>query len=216
MRAPRRRHAACAIICACVAACLGPEDRVYDDEISDPSQATHFVGGSIHGLKGMGLALQNNKQDTINLLQDGTFRFASPLHTGDGYNVIVSSQPTNPTQRCVVSNGIGTIGTSNVTNLDVGCTVTSFKVSGTVTGLTGIGLVLALTGGPGGGHMADEMVSIPLNGSFTFPNLVPSGDSYNIMPIHTPDKQTCTVMNGLGTVIDKDIMNVAVTCMASP
>ena len=38
------------------------------------------------------------------------------------YELTVQTQPTNPSQTCVVTNGTGMIGTSNVTNIVVTCT----------------------------------------------------------------------------------------------
>jgi uncharacterized repeat protein (TIGR03803 family) len=50
------------------------------------------------------------------------FTFATTVANGAAYDVTVYTQPANPAQACVVTNGSGTIGSSNVTNVAVACT----------------------------------------------------------------------------------------------
>ena len=58
---------------------------------------------------------------------NGTFTFPSLLATGETYNVTVVTNPTS--QQCAVSNGSGTVGTANVTNISVTCTTLASTVS---------------------------------------------------------------------------------------
>ena len=44
------------------------------------------------------------------------------LANGAAYNVTVKAQPANPSQTCVVTNGMGTIAGANITNIVVTCT----------------------------------------------------------------------------------------------
>jgi hypothetical protein len=78
------------------------------------------VGGFVNGLTSPGpLVLQNNGANNITLTSDNSFTF--PLQDeGELYFVTVLTQP--PGQTCTVTNGSGTISTSDVNDVDVTCT----------------------------------------------------------------------------------------------
>ena len=76
------------------------------------------VGGNVTGLVGT-VMLQNNGTDTITIANSGGFTFQTPIASGTGYDVTVSSQPA--TQTCTVSRGTGAVGNGNVTNVAVSC-----------------------------------------------------------------------------------------------
>ncbi|BDY11839.1 LVIVD repeat-containing protein [Hydrogenimonas cancrithermarum] len=81
---------------------------------------SYTVGGTLAGLdSGNDVVLQNNGGDNLSLHADGTFTFATALHTGERYNVTVQTQPVG--QECSVENGSGTIVSSNVTDIKVTC-----------------------------------------------------------------------------------------------
>ena len=107
------------------------------------------VGGTVSGLKGSGLVLQDNGGDNLAVSANGAFTFATALDSGAAYKVTVLSQPTVPAQTCTVANGSGK-ATSNVGNVHVTCSAGTLSVSGSVSGLSGTGLVLqaASRGGP--------------------------------------------------------------------
>lgn len=79
------------------------------------------VGGTVTGLAGAGLVLQNNAGDNLAVNADGTFSFATPVPSGASYDVTVAMQPSLPTQACTVTNGTGTVVASNVTSVRVTC-----------------------------------------------------------------------------------------------
>ncbi|HEY6722103.1 MAG TPA: S8 family serine peptidase, partial [Burkholderiales bacterium] len=79
------------------------------------------IGGTVSGLSGQGLVLQDNGGDNLPIGANGPFTFATPIATGLTYNVTVLSN--TPSQTCTVSGGTGTVGTANVTSVNVGCTV---------------------------------------------------------------------------------------------
>lgn len=83
--------------------------------------ATFNIGGTITGLVGSGLTLQNNGGDTLSVSKDGTIFFATALQDGSAYNVTVLEQPSNPVQRCTVANGAGTVAGRNATTIQVSC-----------------------------------------------------------------------------------------------
>src|SRR5690349_14432302 len=72
------------------------------------------IGGSVIGLKGTGLVIEDNANtsDDLTFSADGTFTFKTAV-TG-AYVVLVKTQPTStPAQTCSVQNGKGT-ATANV------------------------------------------------------------------------------------------------------
>ena len=85
---------------------------------------TFTIGGTLYDLSPnsstTGVSLQNNNTDTLSLLANGPFTFATAVASGSSYSVTVSSQPTSPSQNCTVLNGTGT-ATANVTNVQVVC-----------------------------------------------------------------------------------------------
>jgi 6-phosphogluconolactonase len=84
--------------------------------------ATYTIGGMVTGLTGSGLVLQNNGGGDLTVSAAGAFTFTAGLAYGAAYAVTVKTQPSSPTQNCVVTNGSGTVGTANVTNVAVVCT----------------------------------------------------------------------------------------------
>src|SRR5271157_3578439 len=74
----------------------------------------YTVGGSVTGLRGSGLVLENNSGDDLTLVASGSFVFTSGIDQGGAYSVTVKTQPSNPSQTCVVHNGSGTIGTADI------------------------------------------------------------------------------------------------------
>ena len=92
----------------------------------------YAVGGSIAGLTGSGLVLQDNGGDDLAVAAGATsFAFATPVASGAGYAVTVRTQPSGPAQTCVVSGGTGTVGNAAVAAPTVTCTVDTPFVCGT-------------------------------------------------------------------------------------
>ncbi len=81
---------------------------------------TYTVGGTLSGLSGGTVVLQNNDGDDLSLSANGSFTFATAVPQGGAYSVTVAGQPV--AQTCVVSNGAGTINAADVTNVTVSCT----------------------------------------------------------------------------------------------
>lgn len=86
--------------------------------------AVHSVGGAVSGLAGThaGLRLRLNSHAAYQISDEGTFHLPQQLPAGTPYSVTVAAQPTNPEQTCaIVANGTGTIGNSDVSNVQVQC-----------------------------------------------------------------------------------------------
>lgn len=104
----------------------------------------YTVGGTVSGLSGTGLVLQNNGGDDLTVSANGAFTFASTFASGETYNVTVRTQPSNPTQTCSVGNASGTIANADISNVAVTCStvsaVSSASGSGNGGGGGGLGL----------------------------------------------------------------------------
>ena len=167
---------------------------------------TYTIGGTVSGLSGTGLVLQDNGGDNLTINANGTFAFATPVASGGTYAATLFAQPATPSQTCVVANGAGSVVSSNITSLTVTCTTNSYTVGGTVSGLVGKGLVLQDNGG--------DSVSVSANGTFTFATPVLSGTTYAVTASAQPTgpSQTCVVTNGSATMGGGNVTGVTVTC----
>jgi YVTN family beta-propeller protein len=81
----------------------------------------YTIGGTVTGVRGTGLVLQDNSGDNLTISGNGSFAFSSGIDQGGAYSVTVLSQPSDPAQTCVVHNGSGTIGTADIDNVIVSC-----------------------------------------------------------------------------------------------
>src|SRR6266478_4965298 len=75
------------------------------------------ISGVVTGLTSgsTGLVLQDNAGDDLTISGNGTFTFKTAIVNGKGYNVSISTPPSNPPQTCTVASGSGT-ATANVAN----------------------------------------------------------------------------------------------------
>jgi 6-phosphogluconolactonase len=81
----------------------------------------YTVGGTVTGLRGSGLVLQLNGGNNLGFSSGGTFTFSSGIDQGGAYSVTVQTQPSG--QTCGVHNGSGTIGTADISNIVVTCSL---------------------------------------------------------------------------------------------
>ena len=168
--------------------------------------ATYAIGGSVSGLQGAGLVLQDNLGNDLGIPSNGDFVFGKQLASGSPYSVTVKTQPTNPWQTCAVSSGSGTVRAANVTAVAVACVTDSYAVGGAVSGLAGAGLVLE-------NNAADDL-SIAHTGTFAFATPIASGKSYavTVKAEPTAPSQTCTPAAASGTITNAAISTVAIAC----
>ena len=167
------------------------------------------IGGSVTGLTGSGLVLQNNLGDDYAVAANGPYTFATPIIDGSTYNVSVLTQPTTPAQVCTVANNTGTVS-ANVTNADVTCVTTTYTIGGNVTGLdpASSGVVLQ--------NNAGDNLTINANGTFTFATPINDGATYNVSVLTQPTVpgQVCTATTNTGTAT-ADVTTVNVNCVTN-
>ena len=169
----------------------------------------YSVGGTISNQTGNGLVLLLNGGSAItrNVDQPG---FTFPvLPAGTPYSVTVGTQPGPPSQTCTVSNGNGTIGTANVTNVTVLCLNNGPVIGGPIQGYTGTGLTMRINGGTPWTPQAKSR--------YFFPETYPPGSEYlvTIASQPTSPNQTCTVIRGAGSVPTTEpfnVQNILVQC----
>src|SRR3984893_2621482 len=172
-----------------------------------PAGGPFTIGGSVLGLKGTGLVLQDNGGDDLTVTGTGTvaFTFKTTIATGGTYNVIIKTQPSTPTQTCSVTGATGT-ATANVTSIQVVC-APIFNVGGSLFGLLGTGLTLQNNAGD------NLVVTGTGNVNFTFATPLLTGAAYAVTILTQPKTpvQTCSVVNGSGTV-NGNVGNVNIIC----
>lgn len=139
------------------------------------------------------------------------FRFTNPLKAGTAYAVSVKTQPTDVTQTCSVSNASGTVGMSDISNIQVVCSTNAYAVGGSVTGLAAGASLTLQNNGADDLVLSSATVGFP---RFTFASKVASGSLYSVKASKLPNApyQACSVAQGSGTITNADVTNVAVTC----
>jgi len=157
------------------------------------------ISAAVSGLVGSGLVLQNNLTDDLAISENGTYTFTQPIASGSDYSVSVLTQPSNPTQTCLVTSSMGTVVQDNVT-VTVICTTNTFNLSVTVSGLAS-GNSITFSNGSDNLTITDTNLS-------TFAVKVASGDEYSVSFTNptTPVSQTCAPTTPMtGTVGNADV-----------
>ena len=101
--------------------------NVTNVQVTCAATVTYTIGGTVSGLSGAGLVLQDNGGDNLAIGGNGSFTFATPIDSGETYSVTVYIPPTAPLQACMVANGSGTAN-ANVTNVAVTCSTPTEQV----------------------------------------------------------------------------------------
>ena len=189
-----------------------------DGDLKPADQETRFtIGGTVSGLEGSGLVLQNNGADDHAITNNGPFVFATLLASGAQYSVSIMTQPSE--QECSLTHGTGAVDGTNVSDISVSCVnkdsnippvdnnpaENTYTIGGTVSGLNNAGLVLANNG--------SDNLAVSGNGSWFFATALADGSPYLISVATQPSNQICTVSNANGTVSGANITNVLVVCV---
>lgn len=185
-------------------AAIDPNTGRPDTQIPPGSNPTFLIAGDVEGLEGSGLTISVNGQNfPINDI--GGFSVGARVPNGTRYDVQIVTQPTSPSQTCVISGNQGVIQGANA-NILIQCQRNPFSVGGTLVGLT-TGTV-TLTNRDTDATTFDSTQ----NGPFTFASRVPSGAQYNVQVAETTGGARCTVESGTGKVGNSAVTGVVVNC----
>ncbi len=170
---------------------------------------SYFIGVTVTGLaEGNVVEFSNNGADNMLVnTNDVLTYFSTPLNNGDGYEVVVTTQPTTPNQNCTVENGVGVVNGQDI-ELSVTCANQPYYIGGLVSGLvSGNYVTLSMNSG-------DEYLLVDNNDTFVFINPLPDASGYDVAVASNPTtpNQTCSVTNGSGIVMGADVTNIEVIC----
>ena len=178
----------------------------------------HLVRINLTGMRDTGvILLLNNGVDRIGVgAHTGPYQFTAPVATGDPYNVTILQQPTTPAQNCVVTNGSGLMGSSDVT-VGIDCPYPpAYSVGGTVAGLASAAdTVSVFYGADNVNFFIDHSFG---NGPFSFTAAEVSpvaGTVYAVSIASQPVGQRCDVVGGTGTVGAGNVTSIRITCVAA-
>ena len=168
----------------------------------------YTIGGQISGLSASGLVLQNGS-DSIQISSGGTsYTLTNKVAFGGDYTVSIKAQPLGYT--CSVNNGVGIMGSGNITSIQVTCSVQTFTLSGTITGNTASADLILVD------NQGETVTVIPYASSFAFSNPLPYGSSYSVTAFQQPTGLWCLISNGSGTNINSNVNNISISCGIPP
>jgi len=167
--------------------------------------------------------LRDNGSDSLAITSSNasSFTFAKLVPTGGNYAVSIATQPSSPTQTCVIAAGTGSgVATANVTSVIVNCAAVTFSVGGNVVGLQGktpapptnVNLPLTDNSFQLQNNLGNTLV-VSKNGPFTFATPEALNDQYEISVFHGASSQSqgCTLWNYKG-VVTSSVTNVLIDC----
>ena len=99
------------VLTACGGGGSSPAPMISSTQMTS---STYMIGGTVTGLTGSGLVLQNNAGGALAVSAAGAFTFTAALPDGAAYAVTVKTQPSTPAQNCVVYGSSGTVVGANV------------------------------------------------------------------------------------------------------
>ncbi|MFN0061753.1 MAG: beta strand repeat-containing protein [Myxococcaceae bacterium] len=160
------------------------------------------VGGSVSGLgAGRSVVLQNNGVNNTAVSGNGPFTFSAAVASGSMYSVTVRTQPAG--QQCTVSNGSGTVGSTNITDVSVTC-VNIAPTTGGLDPTFGGGAGFGVHDNAAGGNGGDVAQSIAIDGQGRIVAAGWSADAAGTPSMalwrHLADGSLDTSFNGVGYV----------------
>ncbi|MFV2057102.1 MAG: hypothetical protein ACC707_11585, partial [Thiohalomonadales bacterium] len=142
------------------------------DRLGDLQLDYYTIGGTVTGLEGSGLTLQNNGKDTL-VVTGKQFTFKTRQQNNTVYEITVSQQPTSPIQTCTVKQtGKGRVPGATISNIGIDC-VNHYSIAGTVTGLQGNASLILQNNG------IDDL-PVGKNGEFIFDIPIADATIYNV------------------------------------
>ena len=181
------------------------------------SDQPYQLGGTVSINQPPGVTLSDQGMVIDNTSNGDSYTFASNLSSftmpmsvpyGAAYSLTVATQPAG--LNCAINNPSGTMPAGNV-SVTVTCSYLSYTIGGSVTinapaGVGDQGMVLTNSGN------GDTYTFTSNATSFTMPQSMPYGASYDISVTTQPTGLNCSVSNGAGTMPASNVTNVLVTC----
>ncbi len=153
---------------------------------------TFSIGGTVSGLAGTGLVLQNNGADNLAFTVSGAFSFATRLAANTNYAVTVLTQPSGST--CSVANGTGTVTNANISNVAVTCVSSGPLV------------LVANSGVTNGNNALSVYRANPSTGALSFLSNVNAGNTpWGIAVL--PNQSAAYVANAVGGTVNSFAIN---------
>lgn len=115
--------------------------NIEDDDAPPPETPTYTIGGTVVGLQGTGLVLNNRSNAVITVDSNGPWVLPREYVSGAPYEVRIDRQPSGPNQVCTVLNGDGTIADADVSDVLVECEAVAPPIDGLDPGFGSGGLV---------------------------------------------------------------------------
>src|SRR4029079_15542020 len=105
--------------CAALGARAKTTVRLSDDDRPLQLPPSFTIGGTVSGLRGTGLVLDN--LGTRLPVSDGGFVFPTRVADHLPYDVRIATQPSNPDQVCTIARGTVAVAGANVSDIAVVC-----------------------------------------------------------------------------------------------
>ncbi len=162
------------------------------NNVSISCATAYTVGGTVSGLTSQGLVLQNNATDNLSIAADGAFVFNTPLLDSSTYSVTVFASPLGPKQTCSVTNGSGSITTTNVSNVNISCAnATKYQAGTFYSTHFGNDRTIGIASGDIDGDGDLDVITAHSNEPNGWPNAIwlndgtGSGNIYGVSPVQT-------------------------------
>ena len=200
---------------------VGSGEGSMPDEAASPIRVhcedvvPHTLSVSVEGLEDGTMEVGERVTGaTLELREDGVYRFPGEWIVGDVYDILITDYETDPPRSCnVVEGGAGVMPDDEQIGAEVRCeSLDTWQVGGQVVGLMGDGLQLALNGGE---TLALAPTADPRDERwFQFSARLQTGQPYAVTVRASPSgpDQECEVAGGDGVMGHADVSLVTVIC----
>jgi 6-phosphogluconolactonase (cycloisomerase 2 family) len=113
-----------ALLTACGGASQSTPNLIQDaGKNASTSTDGYTLGGTVAGLTGNGLVLGMTGGSDLPVETNGAFAFPGSLASGTTYSISIKHQPAVRREICTVTNGSAVVGTTDISNVSVNCTI---------------------------------------------------------------------------------------------
>jgi hypothetical protein len=102
--------------------CSGSGGSSSGPETNNTQESEYLIGGTVSGLSGSGLVIQNNGSDNLIIESNGAFEFPATLLSTEQYDVTIFTQPNYPGVTCNITNGTGIVNSNaDIDDIYISC-----------------------------------------------------------------------------------------------